>query len=142
MAETLGLVMDFFPIQSSCPLNCCFFWGGLVFFFFFFLLCPRVGESVLGPVNNIPPHCKSLNWQWGSHGYLYLCVCYPSLCGLCVHSSCSVRLKVFLRRDCFMYKYRFGVSVGEGELRVFQHCHWRLFSTFLVFLESYISSIW
>ena len=58
-AEALGLVNEFLPVHSGCPLK----------LLFFFSLSPRVYNSALRALSNYPPLCKLLCQEWGSHGF-------------------------------------------------------------------------
>ena len=63
-----------------------------------FSLCPRVGESVLGPLVNIPPYYWLLPQGRGFYGYYVFIfpTCFPGVPSMC--SSCSISAQVFFKR--------------------------------------------
>ena len=88
-------------------------------FFFFFSLCPWVGQSVHGPLNDIsfPPAVSHVEGQ-----YLIVlvssplppCFCAPSI--ICCTEAIQSAFNSF--RDCSICKFNFGVSVIGGEFSV------------------------
>ena len=110
----LGFLYVQFPFKPLLV-----FWGCFVLF-----LCPRSGESVLGPsVISFP----IVGWSGGGVVFLPLPCLHlscPSLCGSSMlHRNCPVSPQFFFRRHCRICRQRFSVSMGRDELRMFLYCH-------------------
>ena len=122
LVEALGLVNEFFSIQSMYPVNCCFFfcvpgWVGLC-----------LGPSVI----SLPTAGHSTGaggwFPWISCLHLfYLFLCGPSMC-----CSYSISPGLSFRWNCSTCRCRFSVSMGWGELRVFLGHHLALPSSSLL----------
>lgn len=86
----------------------------------FFSLFPCAGESALESLSCITPYYMSLHWRWGSRCY-HVSVSSVVLCGLYHSLCCSPQF--FLKGNCSICRYKFGMYMGGGEFSLFLLCH-------------------